>query len=102
MLICTDNFDYVVAEKVAAVSVQKSGKPGQYNVVLNISGDAGIILTTCEKEKDAKLIGFNFAYLIDYGKDEECMFIGRNQYSEKGFKEACGLIRDKRFRRALA
>ena len=102
MLICTDKGDYVVAQKVVVVSVQKDKTPGQYNVVLHVSGDVGIILTTCKTEKAAALIRFNFAYLIDYGKDEECMVIGKNQYSEKGFKEACELISDKRLRRALA
>ena len=101
MLICTDNGDYVVAEKVSAVSVQKGNTPGEYNVVLHISGDIGIILATCKTEKAAALIRFNFAYLIDYGKDEECIVIGKNQYSEEGFKEACELIRDKQLRRAL-
>ena len=37
MLICTDKGDYVVAEKVVAVSIQKGNKPEQYNVVLHIS-----------------------------------------------------------------
>lgn len=103
MLICTDKGDYVVAEKVVAVSVQKGNKPEQYNVVLHISGDIGIILTTCKKEKDAELIRFNFAHLIDYGKDENRMTIGKNQYNRKGFKEACDAIRDNQIiRSALA
>lgn len=102
MLICTDKGDYVVAEKVVAVSVQKGNKPEQYNVVLHISGDIGIILTTCKKEQDAELIRFNFAHLIDYGRGEDCITIGKNQYSQKGFKEALDIFRERKNRRVTA
>lgn len=101
MLICTDNGDYVVAEKVSAVSVQKGNQPEQYNVVLHMSGDSGIILTTCKKEKDAELIRFYFAHLIDYGRGEDYITIGKNQYSQKGFNETLGIFVERKTRRAM-